>query len=698
VTVSQAGFRYRPEIDALRGVAVLAVLVFHLNPHWLAGGFVGVDIFFVISGYVVTGSLLNHAHEPLPRRLGGFYLRRVRRLLPNLFACIGVTALATALLVPPRETRGLFTTGVKSLFGWSNNHLVGASKDYFGLDAALNPFVHTWSLGVEEQFYLVFPLLLVLCGFGARRTLPLLLAGIVLSLSLSLWWTVEAPISAFFLMPSRFWELAAGAALLLAQRRRFAAGWASGPRVQLLGGALLLAALLFTPERQAFPAPAALPAVLGTLLLLQFRPGPDGHFLPLRWLERGLVACGLLSYSLYLWHWPVVTFLRWTYGLERPWQYLLATGLSFALAWLAYRWIEQPVRRHPLPPPQQWGLAALAFVLTWLGTDALAHPLRGRLFQGSTADPVPRQEDIAELRPVIAGTGITDARCGVATWAPYSISNRTDFGPCSKPGRAGAGEIFLLGDSHAHHLLPMLDRVTDRTGQAISFSFKNSCLISPDLTISFQKKRYEPCRQFAAGELDRALERLRPGDIVMVSTWLNRQLGDIDSRGQANDFPVWAGARPLTPSQVRDAYVDSSRRIAQRLAARGIQLVLVVDVPMLAREPVVCASWARLQSASDRDTVCSPAATTTASMQNTVRRTLARVASGLGNVHVFDPTDLLLVDGQVRYRHPDGSLLYSDQHHLSRSGSSRLAEPFQRFLEREGLVPAPVASQPRPPR
>jgi peptidoglycan/LPS O-acetylase OafA/YrhL len=292
VTVSSAGFRYRPEIDALRGVAVLAVLVFHLNPHWLAGGFVGVDIFFVISGYVVTGSLLNHAHEPLPRRLAGFYLRRVRRLLPNLFACIGVTALATALLVPPRETRGLFTTAVKSLFGWSNNHLVGASKDYFGLDAALNPFVHTWSLGVEEQFYLVFPLLLVLCGFGGRRTLPLLLAGIVLSLGLSLWWTVEAPISAFFLMPSRFWELASGAALLRAQRRRFAEGWPSGPRVQLLGGALLVVALLFTPERQAFPAPAALPAVLGTLLLLQFRPGPEGHFLPLRWLERPLVAGG----------------------------------------------------------------------------------------------------------------------------------------------------------------------------------------------------------------------------------------------------------------------------------------------------------------------------------------------------------------------------------------------------------------------
>ena len=168
-TPSKARFAYRPDIDAMRGLAVLAVLVFHLNEAWLPGGFTGVDIFFVISGYVVTGSLLNHSTEPLGPRLGGFYLRRIRRLLPNLLLMIGVTSLMVALIVPPTETRGMFLTAVKALYGWSNNHLLASAKDYFGLDASLNPFLHTWTLGVEEQFYLVFPVLVAAIGLGRRR-------------------------------------------------------------------------------------------------------------------------------------------------------------------------------------------------------------------------------------------------------------------------------------------------------------------------------------------------------------------------------------------------------------------------------------------------------------------------------------------------------------------------------------------------
>ena len=702
-------FRYRPDIDALRGLAVLAVFIFHLNVDWLPGGFVGVDVFFVISGYVVTGSLLSHGSEPLGPRLGSFYLRRIRRLLPNLLLTLGVTALGVALLIPPSETRGFYLTAVKALYGWSNNHLLQASTDYFGLDSGLNPFVHTWSLGVEEQFYLVFPLLLILLGSGARRTLPLLLALIGLSLAASAWWTQQAPMTAFFLMPSRFWELAIGAALLLAQRRSVRAGgpaaqgrpglglsasWLQGRQLRWLGWLVVLAALVFTPERQGFPTPAALPAVLGTLLLLQAGPEADGRFLPSRPLERLLIALGLLSYSLYLWHWPVVTFLRWTTGLELPWQYLLATALSLGLAWLAYRWVEQPLRRRPLPPLPQLGLALAVVIGSWLGIDALAHPYRGQLFLGSNSDPVPRKEKISELRPVIAGTGISDADCGVPTWAAYGPESRTDFGPCSKPGRAGAGELFLLGDSHAHHLLPMLDAVTERTGQRISFTFKNSCLISPSLTVSFEKKRYEPCRSFAAGELERALQRLAPGDVLVMASWFNRQLGDVTPTGRENDFPVYAGGQRLSPAEVRRRFVADTRALARRLAARGIGLVLVVDVPMLAREPVVCGGWAQLAPVASRAALCSPDAELTGRMQRTVADTLAAAARGLANVHVFDPTPLLLERGRVRHRLGDGTVIYADSHHLSVSGSRRLAEPFHRFLCSRGLVPGDPSRQP----
>ena len=508
-----------------------------------------------------------------------------------------------------------------------------------------------------------------------------------LSLGLSIYWTAQAPIWAFFLMPSRFWELALGAALLLAQRQGLTRTWPSGRWLRLGSYGLLLAALIWTPEKEGFPAPGALVAVLAALAFIQAGHGDGRRFLPWPWLERPLVACGLLSYSLYLWHWPVLTFLRWTYGLDRPWLYLLATGLSFGLAMAAYLLVERPVRRHPLPGPWQLGLALAALGFTWAGIDALGHPYRGRLFQGNSADPVPKSEKIAELRPVIAGTGISSEGCGVSTWTPYSKAVRTDFQRCGKAAtKPGAGEIFLIGDSHAHHLLPMLDLVTDRTGQAISFTYKSSCLISPEITISFDKKRYGPCRQFAAGELDRALERLKPGDTVLISTWLNKQLASIDGRGRPNDFPVYLGNRRLTPAQVREAYGDSTRRIAKRLAAKGINLLLVVDVPSLAREPLVCESWASLLPNREGGTFCSPPAEITAQMQNTLRQTLAQVAAGLPNVHVFDPTGQLLHQGRVQHRRADGTLQFADAHHLSLSGSRSLAEPFYRFLKAHNLA------------
>jgi hypothetical protein len=234
----------------------------------------------------------------------------------------------------------------------------------------------------------------------------------------------------------------------------------------------------------------------------------------------------------------------------------------------------------------------------------------------------------------------------------------------------------------------MLDAVTESTGQRLTMTFKSSCLISPDLTITFDRKPYEPCRQFAAGEMERSLRRLGPGDVVVISTWLNRQLGDIERNGKASDFPVNEGRRRLTPEQVRQSYVASTRRFARQLAGRGIDLVLVVDVPELLRDPVVCEAWSSLHTDTSRGTICAPPPGITARMQATVRDTLQAIAAGMDNVHVFDPTALLTDDGRTRHRLADGTLLYSDWHHLSWSGSRMLADPFLQFLEGEGLLRA----------
>ncbi len=683
-------FRYRPDIDALRGVAVLAVLIFHLNKDWLPGGFVGVDIFFVISGYVVTGSFLNHSAEPLLLRLGTFYLRRIRRLLPNLLLCVGVTSVAIAMLIPHYENGLFLLTGVKSLFAWSNNFLLFSANNYFDGDAERNPFLHTWSLGVEEQFYLIFPLLFVLIGFGARRTLPLLLALILLSFGACLLWTQQEPMRAFFLMPSRFWELSVGGALLLIQRRRFAAHWPQGRWLRLAGGLILALALVYTSETESFPAPGVLPAVLGTLLIIQAGANPDGRFLPLRWLERFLLTCGLLSYSLYLWHWPVITLMRRSLGLELPWQYVFAIVLSVLLSWLAYALVERPVRRHPLPAFWQTFLAVVAIGLTWMGLDRIFYQYRQQMFLGSAINAVPPEELIHRLDPAIPGTRINTPNCSINAWVPYSPASATNFALCSKPGRPGASELFLIGDSHAQHLLPMLDLATKKTGQAISFSFKGACLFSPSMTVLWRGKPYDPCRQFIAGEMERSLQRLKRGDVIVVSGSFNYYFSARNRSAGGQPAPVLLNGRRLSATEVRQGFIRDIRSFAARLKPRGIQLLLVASVPPLAQEIVSCDRWQPPIPGLGRGSPCALPAAETAATHANMLRTLQLAAAGLDNVHVFDPTPWLLNpsgDGRVRYRLPDGRYLYWDSNHLSVTGSSLLAEPFHRFLIQQRLAP-----------
>jgi hypothetical protein len=360
---------------------------------------------------------------------------------------------------------------------------------------------------------------------------------------------------------------------------------------------------------------------------------------------------------------------------------VVAVAGSVVLAVAAYGLVEQPVRRYPLKWWWETALAVLALAGLWLGIDTLHHQLRGKLFVGSDPSPVPAHEKINNFNPMIRGTGITPD-CTVPVGKPYGLSTRPNYDICQKPGRPGAGEIFLIGDSHAQHLVPMLDLVTSRTGQRLTFAAMGGCVPDPMVQINWGMKDYGPCQDFVRGEMDRAVERLRPGDIVMLSSWLNYYLSDTDARGQSNGAVMESGGRRLTAAQAREMHATSMRRFAKRLAARDIQLVLFVDTPILAREMMFCPR--------DFTRTCSPEAEQTAQMQQRLRDTLMAAASDLPNVHVFDSTPTFLdAKGRVTYRKPDGTPLFADSNHLSITGSRSLAEPFERFLVQSGLIQAP---------
>ena len=318
---------YFPSIDGLRAVAVLAVMIYHLAPNVLPGGFAGVDIFFVISGYVVTASLVGRQNQPLRQFILGFYARRILRIFPALIVCVVAVSILAVLFVPPVAWLGnsIRNTALFSIVGLSNYALIWSSDGYFSPRAEFNPFTHTWSLGVEEQFYLTAPAIVYFwlvsrSQAGAKRLVPLgiLVLFALVSCGVAAYNSVTDPDAAFYLLPSRFWELACGVLLFQIQHEReFRADYLTRYGA-LLGSVLILCALAFS-NKTLFPFPWALASVAGSALLIASFTVRDGRSSAVKRVlsTRPSVYIGKISYSLYLWHWPIFVMLRWTVGTRR---------------------------------------------------------------------------------------------------------------------------------------------------------------------------------------------------------------------------------------------------------------------------------------------------------------------------------------------------------------------------------------------
>ncbi len=361
--------RYRPDIDGLRAIAVLAVIGSHAGVSWLAGGFTGVDIFFVISGYLICGIIFREIAAGT-FSVARFYERRIRRILPALLVMLfAVTVLASWLLLPGELIR-FARTLLATLFSGSN-FVFWREAGYFDTNAIFKPLQHTWSLGVEEQFYLLLPpFLLLLALFSSRTSRILLIATAAVSFAVSVYLCFTDSISAFYLAPLRAWELLVGALIsgdaLPKLRTRTAREAAS------LGGlALILLPIYFLRDTRFFPGALALPSCLGAALIIA--AGETGPSLAGRVLSlRPIVFIGLISYSVYLWHWPLFVFQHTDLlfvpgrlqgqGITTP----ILVALSLLLGYLSWRFIEQPFRSRPQKIARRTVL-----ILTGSGTLAL---------------------------------------------------------------------------------------------------------------------------------------------------------------------------------------------------------------------------------------------------------------------------------------------------------------------------------------
>ena len=430
---------YRPDIDGLRAWAVLSVMIFHAFPTALPGGFLGVDIFFVISGYLITGLILRERATGT-FSFGRFYARRLRRLAPAFLVTVALTLAAGWVLFLPEAYTRAAETGLFSLVALSNLQLAGQTG-YFDPNLATNPFAHTWSLAVEEQFYLVFPVLLVLATrLGRRLVLPLLALGAVASFTRALMLAGTAPDWAYYMLLPRAWELLAGG--LLAWMHLAAGGAASSGtwRAGVHAGALAVlgASFLMLDGARSHPGWETLPAVLATLTLIHAgRDQADTGIVTRAALSnRVLVHLGQISYSAYLIHFPLLAFVIYRGdGYPDPVTGALVLLATLGLAHLSWRYVETPVRKGSLPTGilavrTGAGVAVLAVAaLVILDRDGMPARVPERIASaGAYAHPFTDETRACHAFPAHAGS-VTETFCA------YGDTDR-------------AHQAIVWGDSH----------------------------------------------------------------------------------------------------------------------------------------------------------------------------------------------------------------------------------------------------------
>jgi peptidoglycan/LPS O-acetylase OafA/YrhL len=647
---------YRKDIDGLRAVAVLAVVFFHGRLAGFSGGFVGVDVFFVISGFLITG-LIAEDCKAGRFSFATFYFRRVRRILPALL-CIyfAATALAALLMMPSDMAE--FGRSLVSSAAFVSNHFFYHLADYFGGPSEQKPLLHTWSLSIEEQFYLVWPPVFLMLARWRARWLPYCV-GIVgaLSLAASALVVHEHKEAAFFLAPFRAWELLLGASLALLPRQ---------PRMSLrrgqiaagLGLALILASIVLLDERQPFPGLLALPACLGTAMLIL--AGMHDKPLVTRVLSvRPAVAVGLISYSLYLWHWPLLALAR--YHLDRPlrWTELAAiVGASLLAAIATYRYVEQPARHVRLPlAPRLVAAGALS-----LGAVALVgHQIdksRGWTFN---LDPEIRRLDRISRTKNNYRNSCSGAR----------TLSRTDeactFGP---PRSSGSYDMVIIGDSHADHYTPTMSVLAQQAGLSGRQVSAGRCLVLLGYyEITGTAAQQAGCRALRDGMARFVDDNPRLQLAVLAHHWSSYAGKTIWEDVE----PIYLlGAKGDQTSAQRSLEVlrQSLEQTIDFLTARGIQVLLMGEVPLYDRDPIKCVTAAIKQGLGAQG--CRISAKSVQERIGATNRMLAELARHRDNVSFYSPLATLCDDVSCS---PvlDHVYLYRDRMHLNRIGAEYLA-------------------------
>jgi peptidoglycan/LPS O-acetylase OafA/YrhL len=637
------GLRYRADLDGLRGVAVICVVLYHANVAAFRGGYVGVDVFFVISGYLITMLLTGPVTGTVWSQLKIFYLRRARRILPALLVTSAVSAAAAPLLLLPWDLRefGKFLAAsvvqLANLAAWSHGNYFNTAGQVL--------FEHLWSIAVEEQFYITYPLLLLLLLRQPQRRLSALAAVAAVSFAACVWGSVYKPASNFFLPPSRAWELLLGAVVALAE---------PGLRLpqearQLLAGvaALVLAVSVWACGVWQIPYPgvATLAPCLATAALIVTGAGRETAVA--RCLRAPpLLFTGLVSYSLYLWHLPVFGLFA-CYHLDD----LGAAGLVallaalYAIAALSWRFVERPVRTGAvLRSSRSFLITAGAVSAALLATGMVfwsSHGLPQRFAADEVPDPWPPPERVCEQR------------------SPEQVAagELCNYGPVT----GEVQRVLVWGDSHAIALIPAYERLAASHHMHIYVAVRPSC--RPLLGVSnigIDPSQRERCWRFNAA-VAAAISRIKPGLVILNARWIDED---------AMLVPDPDLKRPLGASN----FLASLEYTLRQVDAAGRSVCAVLDVPTLRYEAPRYLATARLfgRSASVLQLSRVEALRQFAGPERDFR-SLERA----GRLTTADPKDVLCPHETCAVV-AGGRVLYGDSNHLSLAGTMLVVGTLER--------------------
>ena len=626
-------FDYRPDIDGLRALAVLSVIFFHLEPSRLKGGFVGVDVFFVISGFLISSQLI------LALRRGtfsysGFYVRRIRRIFPALILVFISVLVAGWLLLLPQEYVQLGKHVVASSL-FLSNIVLWTEAGYFDIMSSSKPLLHLWSLGVEEQFYIVWPIVLALSWRTGLLQLKWLVAGLLASLTVCWWLSTSNPSAAFFMPWARFWQPMAGAMvamLIIGNPPRTGSPGLLTHAGSVVGMVLIIGSILLVDEQSLQPWLRALFPTVGAAMIIA--AGPDALLNKHLLSRRVCVLVGLISYPLYLWHWPLFSFLELVSppGPTRVYK-LLAVLASFVLATATYFFIEKPIRTAPFMRIRWLIIASVGCLLAgWLTvlTGGFDEERGAWGVRASTVEP--------------NMTTMQTANCvqrHTKLFQPALIPSR-DFclGDSLKPA-----EVLFIGDSHANRVIfgmhaGDMSQAYKNLGRGTCIPFLGYDGKWSDSSSSLNcQTTMQNIVEYAANSGSQA--------VVVHGFFLRAFGGQMKMTGSGNLY-------------------GQARRTLELLSAAKVNTILVLDVPWLPFEPQTCVARPALKQFVRSP--CSRSLESWRKQSAEVSSELIRAAHGLEHVRIFDPASVLC-DAAECSAVRDNELIYVDSHHLSGKGA-----------------------------